>query len=137
MRNDPQYSLKLRSLGVCVGLALSVMLGACDPTQPEPPLPRTATAAPSPLPAAPAATDTPVRDPTVQDLSVPDAKAALATEGANGGASADRSSAESSLTAAQESKEMPLPGQANNHSLPSTEKRAGQGDAAASAATPR
>jgi len=134
MRHDLQSALKFHSVAVPVALALSALLGACDPTQPDPPLPRTATAGPSPRPAVPATTDRPVRDPSVQDLSVPDAKAALASEGADAGASHDRSNAETSLTDAQESTKMPLPGQANDHSLPSTEKRAGQVDAAASAA---
>lgn len=135
MRHDPQSTVKLQRMAVPVALALSALLGACDPTQPEPPLPRTATAVSSPLPAVPVTTGAPVRDPSVQDLSVPDAKTTLAKEGAKAGASTDNSSAESSMTPTQESTKMPLPGQANDHSLPSTEKRAGQVDAAASAAS--
>jgi len=61
---------------------------------------------------------------------VPDAKAALA----NAGTAARGSAGDSTLSPAQESTQMPMPGQANDHSLPSTGKRADQSGTAPSAA---
>jgi hypothetical protein len=86
-----------------MALGLSALLAACDRTEPQPPLAvgnTTATEAKPPVPVA------------GKDASVPDAKGAVSASSSN-----------------TESTQMPLPGQANDHSLPNSGQRAGQGDA--------
>jgi hypothetical protein len=101
-------------------LLSSAALVGCDrATVPEPSPPTTTAATASTTPASPGATDP----------SLPDARSALGSGTATPSTSSD---AHTSLTKAQEATQMPLPGQANDHSLPQAEKRAAQADAAAS-----
>jgi hypothetical protein len=118
-------ALSTISRTACCGLlALTAALAGCDPTEPKPLRPAAdAAAAPTNLP-----------PPPVADASLPDARSSLATGGDGNRASPPGTSARGTLTTHQESTQMPLPGQANNHSLPDSAQRAGQGNAAASAA---
>lgn len=97
-------------------LVLTLLLGACDKAPSDPPSPMTAPASAGNAPATDGG-----RDPSVPDAgSVP---APLPAPKAD--AAAGRSN--STLTPAQESGAMPLPGQNNDHSAPQAPARRASG----------
>ena len=112
-----------QAMTLAMTLAVTLLLGACAP-KPAPPLPG------SPAAQADRAGMTLPRTPST-DASLPSASSVFDASAAAAGASAavpaatvPQARANAELTPAQESRSMPLPGQANDHSVPVTPPKA-------------
>ena len=120
-RRWPTALLRSAAQTQAMTLAVTLLLGACAP-KPAPP--------PGPAAQADRAGMTLPRTPST-DASLPSASSVFDASAAAAGASAaapaataPQARANAELTPAQESRSMPLPGQANDHSVPVTPPKA-------------
>lgn len=114
------------SRSILTGTALALVLVGCQRSE-APAIPSNGAAR------QPAINATPIPQMPKGDASVPDASSALATQDAADKAKATpdttalqhKQAPQESMTKAEESKAMPLPGQANDHSTTALDKKKG------------
>lgn len=116
-RRWPATLLRTAAQTQAMTLAVTLLLGACAPQPADPPLP----AGPGDRPdlTMPRTPSTDASLPSASSVfDAPVEAASAAATAADPAASATQARANAEMTPAQESRSMPMPGQANDHSVP-------------------
>ena len=117
----PIALLRTAAQTLALSVAFTSLLGACSP-QPAPTLAgRPASVVDRPGPTLPSTPSTDASLPSASSVfNAPVAAALAGATAADAAASAPQARAKAEMTPAEESRSMPMPGQANDHSVPVT-----------------